>query len=166
MANDIIEELNSYRKENDCAVRYTQGAANAARLGIRLAIGLAYSLAAAQAHKRQNLEAEVLELRKRIIELEDHAPRVEGTYDPLKKDYRALDIVACNGASFIARRDNPGPCPGTGWQLSASQGKRGKPGARVKSLTVDGQGMLTLVNADGSTVRCDLYPVLSKVQKT
>ena len=29
-----------------------------------------------------------------------------------KETYKALDIVALNGGSFIARRDNPGPCPG------------------------------------------------------
>jgi hypothetical protein len=30
--------------------------------------------------------------------------------------------------SFIARKDNPGCCPGPGWQLLAQQGKRGKTG--------------------------------------
>ncbi len=47
-----------------------------------------------------------------------------------KKTYKALDIVALNGGSFIAQRDDPGPCPGAGWQLIASQGKRGDKGAR------------------------------------
>jgi hypothetical protein len=47
-----------------------------------------------------------------------------------KETYKALDIVALNGGSFIARRDNPGPCPGAGWQLIASQGKRGDKGER------------------------------------
>ena len=32
--------------------------------------------------------------------------------------------------SFIAKKDNPGPCPGAGWQLIASQGKRGDKGER------------------------------------
>jgi hypothetical protein len=48
----------------------------------------------------------------------------------VKETYKALDIVALNGGSFIARRDNPGPCPGAGWQLIASQGKRGDKGER------------------------------------
>jgi hypothetical protein len=47
-----------------------------------------------------------------------------------KETYKALDIVALNGGSFIAKRNNPGPCPGDGWQLIASQGKRGDKGER------------------------------------
>ena len=47
-----------------------------------------------------------------------------------KKPIKALDIVALNGGSFIAKKDNPGPCPGAGWQLIASQGKRGDKGER------------------------------------
>jgi hypothetical protein len=35
---------------------------------------------------------------------------VRGTWDP-GASYFTLDVVACNGASFIARRDNPGVCP-------------------------------------------------------
>ena len=46
------------------------------------------------------------------------------------ESYRALDIVALNGGSFIAKKDNPGPCPGASWQLIASQGKRGDKGER------------------------------------
>jgi hypothetical protein len=59
---------------------------------------------------------------------EGATPRVRGTYSEEWKDYRMLDVVALNGGSFIARSDNPGPCPGTGWQLLASQGKRGDKG--------------------------------------
>ena len=57
------------------------------------------------------------------------SPQVRGTF----KDgaaYTHLDIVAHGGGSFIARRDNPGPCPGEGWQLLASQGRRGDKGER------------------------------------
>jgi hypothetical protein len=43
--------------------------------------------------------------------------------------YKYLDVVALNGGSFIARADDPGPCPGDGWQLIASAGRAGKPGA-------------------------------------
>jgi len=35
-----------------------------------------------------------------------------------------------DGGTFIAKRDNPGGCPGEGWQLLARQGKRGRPGER------------------------------------
>jgi hypothetical protein len=52
---------------------------------------------------------------------------IAGTYDGSRK-YRALDTVALNGASFCARTDDPGSCPGDGWQMIASQGKKGAPG--------------------------------------
>ncbi len=92
-------------------------------------------------------------------------------------EYSALDVVALNGASFAARCDNPGPCPGEGWQIMAMQGKRGAPGetgkpgqkgetGHVRAVTaarVDDNGLFTLVNADGTTVECDLYPVLSRL---
>lgn len=101
---------------------------------------------------------------------------VRGTYDP-EAQYRRLDIVALNGGAFIARQDDPGPCPGEGWQVIAMRGKpgppgetrkgdpglRGEPGPPVAALSVDGDGLLTLTNADGSAVTCDLYPLLSKI---
>jgi hypothetical protein len=52
---------------------------------------------------------------------------VAGTYNATVR-YRALDTVALNGASFAARVDDPGPCPGDDWQMIASQGKKGQPG--------------------------------------
>ena len=99
---------------------------------------------------------------------------IRGTYAD-GTDYQALDIVALNGASFAAKRDNPGPCPGDGWQLIAKQGGSGKPGERgaqgprgesgpkVAELNIDGSGLITLQHEDGSAVTCDLYPVLSKI---
>jgi hypothetical protein len=53
---------------------------------------------------------------------------VVGTYSGDRR-YRQLDVVALNGASFAAKRDDPGPCPGDDWQLIASQGKKGQAGA-------------------------------------
>ena len=52
-----------------------------------------------------------------------------GTY---KEDshYAAYDAVALNGGSFLALHDKPGRCPGPGWQLFASPGKRGVAGER------------------------------------
>lgn len=102
---------------------------------------------------------------------------IRGTWSAEGK-YRALDVVALNGASFAARRDGPGACPGEGWQLIASQGKRGNPGEPGRkgdkgergepgqpliSADVDEDGLLTLTNGDGSTVTCDLYPLLAKL---
>jgi hypothetical protein len=62
-------------------------------------------------------------------------PNVCGTYDA-RKTYERLDIVAFDGAAFVAQRDNPGICPGEGWQLMSRQGRsggrgeRGEPGPR------------------------------------
>lgn len=101
-----------------------------------------------------------------------------GAFDAEKKDYRRLNVVMVGGASFVATRDDPGPCPGDGWRLLAQQGKRGnqgergpegkkgergEPGPALIAASIDGEGMLTLTNADGSTVQCDLYPVLAKL---
>lgn len=100
---------------------------------------------------------------------------IRGTYNA-DENYSALDQVTLNGASFTAKKDNPGACPGEGWQLSSAQGKTGRPGEPGKSIKgdpgkaavvvkghVDEQGLLTLENSDGSTVEVDFYPVLSKV---
>jgi hypothetical protein len=54
---------------------------------------------------------------------------VRGTFNE-SADYRCLDVVAFNGGSFVALKDKPGPCPGSGWQLIASQGKRGVAGEK------------------------------------
>jgi hypothetical protein len=56
-------------------------------------------------------------------------PQLRGTYDP-KESYKRFDIVALNGSSFIARKDDPGECPGSGWQLHASAGRSGGRGER------------------------------------
>jgi hypothetical protein len=92
--------------------------------------------------------------------------------------YHALDIVTYHDGSFVARRDQPGPCPGDGWQQLAQRGKPGKPGERgakgdrgergpagvsVVNAECDLEGMLTLQLSDGSEVSCDLYPVLSRI---
>jgi len=44
--------------------------------------------------------------------------------------YSALDVVARNGGSFVALKDNPGPCPGDDWQAVSLPGKRGDKGER------------------------------------
>jgi hypothetical protein len=54
-------------------------------------------------------------------------PRVRGVFAEAEQ-YQALDIVALNGCSFIAKHDTPGACPGDGWQSLARPGKNGKDG--------------------------------------
>jgi len=104
-------------------------------------------------------------------------PNVRGTWLEIN-EYRHLDIVTLDGGAFIAKRYLPGACPGEGWQLIAKQGKQGKPGARgvglkgdrgapgepAVALSIDDDGLLTLTNGDGSTVECDLWPILSKLK--
>jgi len=55
------------------------------------------------------------------------SPTIRGTYRE-GETYGHLEVVALNGSSFIARHDDPGLCPGEGWQLIASAGRAGKPG--------------------------------------
>jgi hypothetical protein len=104
---------------------------------------------------------------------------VRGTYDA-EAEYRSLDVVALNGGSFVALRDAPGECPGEGWQLITSPGKRGQkgedggrglpgdpgrkgdPGPALIAAVVDGEGMLTLTREDGVEITADFYPVLRK----
>jgi len=54
--------------------------------------------------------------------------RVKGTYQAGGTKYERGDWVVLDGGSFVARKDNPGPCPGAGWQLMAKQGARGRDG--------------------------------------
>jgi hypothetical protein len=56
-------------------------------------------------------------------------PHLCGTYDA-SAVYKKFDICALNGSSFIARKDDPGQCPGSGWQLHASAGRAGGRGER------------------------------------
>lgn len=54
-------------------------------------------------------------------------PQPRGVFKEAER-YNFLDIVTRDGGSFIARKDDPGPCPGEGWQLLV-QRKNGKDGA-------------------------------------
>lgn len=95
--------------------------------------------------------------------------------------YRALDIVMLDGSSFVARQDDPGPCPGDGWFLISGRGKAGKPGERGQrgekgergapaepliSAEVTEEGELILTDGGGHQVRADFYPLLDKVRRS
>lgn len=106
---------------------------------------------------------------------------VRGTYDA-EGEYLQLDIVALNGGSFVALSDDPGECPGPGWQLLTAPGKRGQrgedgpqgkagergqrgePGPGVSDLSVNDDGLLVLTMADGSQAEADFYPVLRRLE--
>lgn len=98
---------------------------------------------------------------------------IRSTYNP-EADYHRNDVVAFNGSSFVALVDDPGKCPGDGWQLLASAGKRGergppgekvkgdpgKPGASIIAGEIDADTMtLVFVNSEGEKVIIDLYPL-------
>jgi hypothetical protein len=104
--------------------------------------------------------------------------RIEGTYDPAAA-YRRLSIVTLNGSSFVARDDDPGPCPGDGWQLLASAGKRGQQGQkgergergptgplatvpRITSTNIDAGYNLNLLYTDGSRDIIPLRPAFEQ----
>lgn len=97
-------------------------------------------------------------------------PVIRGTWTD-DQEYSELDVVMLGGASFVAKQDDPGKCPGEGWQLMASQGKRGNQGpsgdivrgAPIVAARIDDEGLLQLENGDGSVVTCDLYPLLSRL---
>jgi hypothetical protein len=56
-------------------------------------------------------------------------PRIRGTWNA-STDYQAFDLVARDGGSFIALKDDPGVCPGQYWQSVAQSGKRGHTGEK------------------------------------
>ena len=102
---------------------------------------------------------------------------VRGTYDAADS-YDALDVVACNGGSFVAVKDNAGPCPGHDWQLFASPGKRGaaghpgqkgergadglpgRDGAAIIAGTLQTDGVMRLARDDGEVIEVDMYDAL------
>lgn len=98
--------------------------------------------------------------------------RIRETWSP-NAEYRALDVVGLNGCAFVARVDDPGVCPGAGWQLLSDRGRAGKPlrgdpgppGPGVLDVRINDEEVLILTNSDGSTVRCDLYPTLRKLER-
>jgi hypothetical protein len=80
------------------------------------------------AHALAEFHTQIIDACKALI-TDALAQRIRGTFD-VRAKYTLGDVVALDGASFIARRDNPGSCPGAGWQLLARQGQRGVAGER------------------------------------
>jgi hypothetical protein len=75
--------------------------------------------------------------------------KVRGTFNEAA-EYHRNDVVACNGGSFIGLKDTPGPCPGSGWQLVASPGKRGIAGLKGERGP---QGVRGEPGLSGATIR-------------
>jgi hypothetical protein len=69
---------------------------------------------------------------------------MRGTYNR-NAEYKQLDVVMLNGSSFVALKDNPGPCPDSGeWHLLASHGKRGQRGE------TGGRGLMGMCGPPGA----------------
>ncbi|WP_167561253.1 hypothetical protein [Bradyrhizobium sp. AS23.2] len=96
--------------------------------------------------------------------------RVRGTYQQ-DEPYSRFDVVALNGGSFVARRNNPGPCPGDDWQALCFQGKkgpagpkgdrgeRGPSGASIKGCELEAERYTLILNqGDGTSLSINLRP--------
>jgi hypothetical protein len=77
------------------------------------------------------------------------ALHVRGTFDS-GAAYCRNDVVASGGSSWVALKDSPGTIPGPGWQLIASQGKRGGAGEKGERGERGPQGNPGL---SGATIR-------------
>jgi hypothetical protein len=99
---------------------------------------------------------------------------LRGTYDATA-EYRRHDIVMINRNSFAAKYDNPGECPGDGWQLfgpSGQRGKEGPPGSKgadgrsvsIANLEADADAMvLRITDSLGKTFTLDLEPIAERI---
>jgi hypothetical protein len=96
-----------------------------------------------------------------------------GLYDP-NAQYERLNIVALDGGSYVALRDDPGPCPGDGWRAWCQRGKPGKPGdpgpkstepgppgVGIADISVDGFALIVSLT-DGGTIVRDMRPMFEE----
>jgi hypothetical protein len=103
------------------------------------------------------LQREIIAEAKALLD-QALAMRVRGTYQAGTK-YARGDMVVLDGGSFLARKDDPGPCPSSHWQLMSKQGQRGIAGEkgppgrdapRIVSWKLDRQHYLAIpVMSDG-----------------
>lgn len=101
-----------------------------------------------------------------------------GSYNP-DAEYGRNDIVALDGGSFIAVRDDPGACPGDGWRLLVARGKAGRPGDQgprgeagkegpqgkdgVSIVDVHLEGFALIVSlTNGDTIARDMRPMFEE----
>lgn len=93
-------------------------------------------------------------------------------------------VVTHDGSLYQAQQDTAHEPPHESWSCIVARGEVGKDGRRgekgargeigergmngpsgsaVIAMSVDAEGMITLMNGDGSTVNLDLYPLLVKI---
>jgi hypothetical protein len=93
-------------------------------------------------------------------------------------EYRQHDIVMISRNSFAAKYDNPGECPGEGWQLFACSGYKGKEGppgpagakgADGRSVSIvkweadPDEMVLRIADSTGNTFAVDLQPIAERI---
>jgi hypothetical protein len=92
------------------------------------------------------------------------SPKSCGIYDP-DTSYVELDIVVCNRGAWIARKDDPGSCPGHGWQLLIRDGRAGAQGQRGERGERGPQGedgkALTIIDWRLDCAAYEATPVMS-----
>lgn len=100
-----------------------------------------------------------------------------GLFDA-SRSYRKFDLVSLDGGEFRANCDEPGACPGPGWNTSAQRGRRGEPGARGERGVQGPKGRdgasiveaslhgftLVLGMSDGEMHAVDLVPAFREFQ--
>jgi hypothetical protein len=101
------------------------------------------------------------------------SPRVRGLWVE-GQDYRALDIVALNGGSYIARRDAPGPCPGEQGDPGPAgergpvgpKGVKGDAGPRLINWHIDRKTFRAIGKmSDGNETVLELRPLFEQFQQ-
>jgi len=87
---------------------------------------------------------------------------IRETWDAHEK-YAELDVVTLNSTWFIARQDDPGPCPGPGWKAGPT-GKRGDKGERGER-GMPGEAGLTIIAWELTARSYMAVPVMSDGSK-
>jgi hypothetical protein len=101
---------------------------------------------------------------------------IRGTYSA-EAAYRALDVVTLDHTWFVARRDQPGRCPGPDWQSGpvGKKGDKGAPGERGATgapgppgphwtgARIDGYSLVTTLSDGSSGPRISLQPMFEQL---
>jgi len=90
---------------------------------------------------------------------------IKETFDPAQK-YKALDVVTMDNRWFVAKHDEPGPCPGHGWKAGPGIGKTGRPGERGPQGAKGEQGLMQeIVTWDINRVTYEVVPVMANGER-
>jgi hypothetical protein len=90
---------------------------------------------------------------------------IRDTYDPAER-YEHLDVVTLNATWFVARSDDPGPCPGPGWKAGPTarrgeKGERGERGQRGEIPSMIASEFPRIVEWDIRAKTYEAFPLMS-----